>query len=404
MSQDQSLQRSLKELADIKFALDQSAIIAITDIQGNITYVNDAFCKISQYNRDELIGQNHRIINSGYHQQSFFIELWSTITSGKVWKGEIRNRAKDGSCYWVATTIVPFLGDNGKPYQFIAIRYEITDRKRVEQEIRTLNRELEARILERTADLGEANQQLTLTLAELQEREKERHTFVSALTHDLRTPLIAQKRALDWFEGQSSELPPKLGKMIQLFQNSNEDLLKMVNQLLETYQYESGKIPLITEPLDLPSLIGQCCEELDSLAAKKGLELLNQVPTQLPTIPADRDQIKRVFMNLLGNALSYVPSGGWIKIEARLSGHNVEVDISDNGPGIEPEILPHLFERYYLWDKKQRKIGSGLGLYICHMILTSHRGSIQAENLSDQGCLFRLKLPLEDFLDELHKA
>lgn len=138
MEMDKDLQQTRNELTDYKFALDASSIVAITDARGMITYVNDQFCLISKFSREELIGQDHRIINSAHHSKEFFKEMWRTIGSGQVWKGEICNKAKDGTYYWVDTTIVPFLNDKGRPYQYLAIRYEITERKRVEQELQKM--------------------------------------------------------------------------------------------------------------------------------------------------------------------------------------------------------------------------------------------------------------------------
>jgi PAS domain S-box-containing protein len=157
---EQQLLDSLKEISDYKYALDASSIVAITDNKGIIKYANDNFCKISKYTEAELIGQDHRIVNSGHHPHEFMHNLWATISKGEIWKGEIKNKAKDGTYYWVDTTIVPFLNKNKKPYQYVSIRTDITPRKEAEEQIRSLNAELSKRVEEQSLLLIEANREM----------------------------------------------------------------------------------------------------------------------------------------------------------------------------------------------------------------------------------------------------
>jgi PAS domain S-box-containing protein len=130
------LEKSIKEISDLRFALDEGSLVDIADINGVITHINDNFCTIAKYSREELVGQNHRKLNSGYHLSSFFKELWTTILAGKIWRGEVREKAGDGTFFWLDTTIVPFINTEGKPYQFVSIRKDITDRKQAEQELK----------------------------------------------------------------------------------------------------------------------------------------------------------------------------------------------------------------------------------------------------------------------------
>jgi PAS domain S-box-containing protein len=164
------------ELSDYKDALNEAAIIALTDQKGIIKEVNSNFCKLSKYSEGELIGQDHRIINSGYHPKEFISDLWETIAKGKIWKGEIKNKAKDGTFYWVDTTIVPFLDGEGKPYRYLAIRIDITERKKYEEKLTVANKELAFQNDEkekRAVELSIANKELAFQNKEKEKRAAE---------------------------------------------------------------------------------------------------------------------------------------------------------------------------------------------------------------------------------------
>ena len=199
----EELETSIKELSDLKLALDESSIVAITNSKGKITYVNDQFCQISKFSKQELLGKDHRIINSNYHSKTFFQNLWEKISNGQVWKGELRNKAKDGTIYWVDTTIVPFMNEEGIPYQYLAIRYEITERKRVEEELQQMMiriidvQEEERKVLSRNLHdgIGQNLYSHLITISRLQAEID--HPLLQQM-HDETSNLIKDVREISW--------------------------------------------------------------------------------------------------------------------------------------------------------------------------------------------------------------
>ncbi|MEJ7778914.1 MAG: ATP-binding protein [Daejeonella sp.] len=233
------LQKNLKEIFYYKYALDESSIIAFTDQKGIIKKVNNNFCKITKHSEEELIGQDHRIINSGYHTKEFIRDLWVTIAKGKIWKGQLKNKAKDGSFYWVDTTIVPFLDEQGKPYQYLAIRVDITDRKEAEEyliqrtaQLETANKELVFQNEEkekRAAELVIANEELAF-----QNDEKEKRAADLIILSEV---LKVQKEELRLANEELYEKAQLLLRQEEKLIRINEDLLYL-NQDLENRVFE----------------------------------------------------------------------------------------------------------------------------------------------------------------------
>ena len=376
MSIDPKLKASLQEIQDLKAALDEHAIVAITDPQGKIIHANDKFCTISRYTREELIGQDHRIINSGHHPKEFIRDLWTTITHGRVWHGEIKNRAKDGTHYWVDTTIVPFLNPDGKPRQYVAIRADITTRKTAEEAVLRLNAELEQRVAERTAELQEANDEL--------------EAFSYSVSHDLRAPL----RAIDGFSQAVVEdfgdlIPADGRRQLDIIRNSAQRMGALIDDILAFARLKQQE--LHAREIDTRSLVDEALAELGFPPKDRRVELRLG---DLPASAGDPALLRQVWLNLLSNALKYTGRREQAVIEIG----SIPIDgtpaffVRDNGTGFDMQHAGKLFGVFQRLHRLEDYEGTGVGLAIVQRIVQRHGGRIWAEAEVDRGATFYFTL------------
>jgi signal transduction histidine kinase len=233
-------------------------------------------------------------------------------------------------------------------------------------------------------------------LDQLKEDDLLKSTFISSLTHDLRTPLFAQRRVLQTLLVSRGKNDSELTEIVEGLSRNNDHLLDMVGKMLEAYQYESGRIALQVEMLDLSVLVQECCKALAPLALPKRISLKNEIEPESIRLKADPLQLKRVFMNLLSNAVENIQEERDVIVSAVVLADSVMVKVADNGPGISPDMLPHIFQRYFTGHPTRQKIGSGLGLFICRMIVELHGGTITVSSQPGEGTSYTLLLPLVD--------
>ena len=376
MATEQQNEGSLKELHELKAALDEHAIVAITDPRGRITYVNDKFCSISQYTRDELLGQDHRIINSGHHPKEFIRNLWSMIERGKVWHGELKNKAKDGSHYWVDTTIVPFLNEGGKPRQYIAIRADITARKNAEEEIVRLNAELESRIARRAVELEDAN--------------KELESFSYSVSHDLRAPLRAVNGFAEILVNEhGSKLPKEAVHYLDRIRAGGRQMSELMDALLVFSRL--GRKSLERLQVDTAQMVQDVMVELNPAAGGRSIEV--QIG-ELPACQGDPALLKQVWINLLSNAVKYSRSRTPAVIEAGCKRPNGECIffVRDNGVGFDMQYAARLFGMFQRLHRSDEFEGTGVGLAIVQRVVHRHGGRVWFDAKPDGGATFYFTL------------
>jgi PAS domain S-box-containing protein len=351
MLQDLASSR-LKQLEDLKYAIDQAAIVATTDVSGRITYVNDTFCAISQYSRDELVGHDHKLVNSKYHSPEFFRELWRTIARGEVWHGELRNRAKDGTVYWVDTTIVPFLNDSGKPYQYTAIRSDITQRKVAEGKLR----EQEA-----LARLGQ---------------------MAAVVAHEVKNPLTGIRAAIEIMRSRRKDNDPEAPVMREIVTR-----IDGLHELIRDLLLFASPRPLRMTAIELRPLLQDVASALRN--DPQYAEITISIDGPEVTTVADRELLRAALFNLYLNAAQAMAGRGLLSVTMRQEGSEVHIEVRDTGPGVKPELRDRIFEPFFTTKAR----GGGLGLPMSARSMSLHGGSLTLECPPEGGTIMHVRLP-----------
>lgn len=446
-SRDEILQNTINELSDLKFALDEAAIVAITDPDGIILYVNDKFCEISKYNREELIGKTHRTIKSGYHPPEFFQHFWATIKSGQVWKGEIKNRAKDGTYYWVYTTIVPFLNEKGEPYQYLSIRFDITERKQAEEALRKA--ELVSR--QQAENLQLTLNQLKQTQIQLIQSEKMSTVgqLVAGIAHEINNPLNFIHGNLEY----GSEYIQLLLHLLNLYRQHHPETVPEIQAILKDPEVDFAlrDLPKLLNSMKLGTnriqeivLALRNFSRLDEAKVKsvdihEGIEstlliLQNRLKGKpnhpeittiknygnLPLVECYASQLNQVFMNIISNGIDVLenqPIPRIIEISTSVvSREECEIwkwedlekkeitddyphpklaliTIANNGSSIPDEVQKRLFDPFF--TTKRIGKGTGLGLSISHhIIVEKHKGQLKCISRPGEGVKFIIAIPI----------
>jgi two-component system CheB/CheR fusion protein len=350
----------LQQLADFKRALDYAAIVATTDVAGRITYVNDKFVEISGYSREELIGQDHRIINSGYHAKEFIRDLWRTIANGQVWHGELRNRAKDGHYYWVDTTIVPFLDARGKPYQYIAIRADITARKAAEER------------LAQQAALARVGQ------------------MAAVVAHEVRNPLAGIKGAMEVLMSRRGADDAELPVMRDIVARIDA-LSELINDLMVFARPRPPRLTVV----ELHSILADAITMVRRDPSAHAVEIA--VEGGDVSIAADGELVRATILNLLLNAAQAMAGQGRIVVRTDRDNGSAIIRVADNGPGIPPDILQQVFEPFFTTKAR----GGGLGLPIARRTAELHGGTLTLDCPAGGGTLVTMRLPIRPTLADV---
>jgi len=297
-------------------------------------------------------------------------------------------------------TLVNTLDEIGKIFDYVS-KGSLSERLhiRYNHELRKLSLNINKMITSlqnRDIKIKDYQRELLRDIKKLKELDQIREDFSATLAHDLKIPILAEKNTLQIFlKGAFGEISDKQKEALENMQESNKDLLNLVNTLLDVYKYDALPAEIQKEPVDIKILITDCLNEISSLALKNNHSLKNNIHSEIPLLNIDRNEIKRVVLNLLNNAITYTQQGGVISVEHFVNNTEVIIKITDNGRGISQTDIEKVFDRYFSKALKFRKVGTGLGLYLSKQIIENHNGKIWAESIPEKGSAFSFSIPLD---------
>lgn len=362
-----------------KMAIDQTLILSKADPFGTITDVNANFCSISGFSREELVGQPHSIVRHPNMDSRVFKELWQTIKAKKIWQGEVQNRRKDGSSYFVMSYIIPILNREGKIQEYLSIREDVT-------QIVELRENLQTALVQAKQDKQKAE------LA-----NKAKSEFLASMSHELRTPLnaiigYAQLLAL-------VDLQPKQLKQVNIIHQSSKHLLALINDILDFAKLESGKVQFNFEVLEVKELVTDALDLTRTQAKQQGIAINFTPLSDNLSIEVDRLRFKQVLLNLLTNAIKYNKPDGEIFIHCQQISQQQtaywQLIVRDTGVGVKTEDLDSLFEPFNRLGHESSTIqGTGIGLSITKDLVEQMHGKIEVESQYGEGTSFHLFFPV----------
>ena len=366
ISMKKGLDSSLQECLDFQGAINRSALAVRTDARGIINYVSDRVCSMSNYSRPELIGCHFGILHSEYKSSELIKNLLSTVAKGEVWQGDIKNKAKNGSDYWVYAAVVPLLDFKGKPCEYLAIGFDITDRKAVE------------------AAQAEAN--------------RAKDEFLAIASHELRSPLSA---ILGWVQLARSRNfnQATTNRALEIIERNAKLQNRQIDNLLDLSRLLRGKVCLNIGRVHLPSIVESAIATLGPDAEAKNIRIETHFDPAVSYILADAERLQQVVWNLLTNAIKFTPESAPNPVQVRTdpTAPGVLIRVSDSGCGIDPKFLPHIFDYFRpaesFQTKEQHRLG--LGLSIVRHLVELHGGTVWASSPGlGQGATFGVVLPI----------